>query len=206
MNGVNGEDREISALAEADELIASLAQRAQQTSSGKGEGGLAQILPLVYEELRQLASSYLRHERPGHTLQPTALVHEAYMRLLDQHSVRWENRGHLLAISARLMRRILLQHAQARRAEKRGAGAPKLSLDLAVDAFEQRDLPIETLNAALRDLEQLNPRQAQIVELRFFGGLTVDEAADVLGISPKTVKRQWAVAKLWLQRELARQN
>lgn len=161
------------------------------------------MLPQVYEELRGLAGGFLRKERADHTLQPTALVHEAYMRLMSQNSVSWQNRAHLLAISARMMRRILLNHAEARGTAKRGANAPRLTLDVALDVLDQRDVSANALHAALRELEMLDPRQGQIVELRFFGGLTVEEAAEVLGISPATVKREWAIAKLWLQRELS---
>ena len=161
------------------------------------------VLPQVYEELRQLAAGYLRHERRDHTLQPTALVHEAYLRLLGQRSIDWQNRAHLLAISARMMRRILLTHAASRGAAKRGGGAVRLSLDEALDVFEQRDVSATALQSLLRELELLDPRQGQIVELRFFGGLNVEETAEVLGVSPMTVKREWAVAKLWLKREMA---
>lgn len=161
------------------------------------------MLPQIYEELRQVAAGYLRHERRDHTLQPTALVHEAYLRLLGQNSVEWQNRAHLLAISARMMRRILLTHAEARGTAKRGSGVARLSLDSALDVFDQRDVTATALHSLLRELDTLDPRQGQIVELRFFGGLNVDETAEVLGISPTTVKREWAVAKLWLEREMA---
>jgi RNA polymerase sigma factor (TIGR02999 family) len=197
--GENG----VSDFAEVDELIASFSQAAKATLSVSEAASLEQMLPHVYEELRQLAGKYLRRERPDHTLQPTALVHEAYLRLLDQRTASWQNRAHLLAISARIMRRILLNHAEARGATKRGGGTTRLSLDLALDVFDQRNIPAIKLHAALRELETLDPRQGQIVELRFFGGLSIEETAEVLGISPATVKREWAIAKLWLERELA---
>jgi RNA polymerase sigma-70 factor, ECF subfamily len=163
-------------------------------------------LPQVYEELRQLAGGYLRRERPDHTLQPTALVHEAYLPLLDQRNPTWQNRAHLLAISARMMRRILMNHAAARGTTKRGGGTARLTLDVALDVFDQSNVSAAALNATLRELEALDPRQGQIVELRFFGGLSVEETAEVLGISPATVKREWAIAKLWLEREMAGRN
>ncbi|HEV3410777.1 MAG TPA: ECF-type sigma factor [Chthoniobacterales bacterium] len=188
---------------EVDELIASFSEAAQTTLTRTGSGELGQLLPQVYDELRGLAGNFLRRERSDHTLQPTALVHEAFMRLNAQHSVNWQNRAHLLAIAARMMRRILVTHAEARGTAKRGANASRLTLDLALDVFEQRNIPADRLHAALRDLETLDPRQGQIVELRFFGGLTVEETAEVLGISPSTVKREWSIAKLWLQREIA---
>lgn len=190
-------------VAEIDDLIASFSEATRTVALGNAPGGLAQLLPQVYEELRSLAGNYLRRERSDHTLQPTALVHEAYMRLLSQRVVQWQNKAHLLAIAARMMRRILMKHAEARGASKRGGNTPRLSLDLALDVFEQRNIPAEALHSALRELEKLDPRQGQIVELRFFGGLTIEETAEVVGVSPATVKREWAIAKLWLQREMA---
>ncbi|HEX8280522.1 MAG TPA: ECF-type sigma factor [Chthoniobacterales bacterium] len=192
--------------ADVDELIASFSEAAKATLSTADGASLAQMLPQVYDELRQVAGRYLRKERPDHTLQPTALVHEAYLRLLDQRTANWQNRAHLLAISARMMRRILLNHAEARGTTKRGGGTTRLSLDVALDVFDQRDIPAIALHGALRELEVLDPRQGQIVELRFFGGLSIEETAEVLGISPATVKREWAIAKLWLERELAGQS
>lgn len=165
-------------------------------------GSLADALPRAYEELRRLAAGYLHRERPGHTLQPTALVHEAYLRLLGQHAVDWGNRSQFLATSARMMRRILLDHAIARGSLKRGGDVPKVALDEALEIFDRRAISATALHETLRDLEAMDPRQGQIVELRFFGGLTVEETADVLKISPATVKREWAVAKLWLEREM----
>ena len=192
--------------AEVDELIASFSDATKATLSTTDGASLAQMLPHVYDELRRLAGNYLRKERSDHTLQPTALVHEAYLRLLDQRTANWQNRAHLLAISAKMMRRILLNHAEARGTTKRGGGTTRLSLDVALDVFDQRNVPATALHAALRELEALDPRQGQIVELRFFGGLSIEETAQVLGISPATVKREWAIAKLWLERELGAQQ
>ena len=164
---------------------------------------LTEMLPRVYEELRQLAGNYLRRERVDHTLQPTALVHEAYLRLIDQRSVDWSNRAQFLAIAARMMRRILVNHAVARTTAKRGGRSVHVSLDSALDVFDKQAVSAVEVNRALHELEALDPRQAHIAELRFFGGLTVAETADVLSISPATVKREWNVAKLWLEREMS---
>jgi RNA polymerase sigma factor (TIGR02999 family) len=151
-----------------------------------------------------MASGYLKGERPGHTLQPTALVHEAYLRLHNQHHVDWGNRAQFLGVAARMMRRILVTHAEARGAKKRGGGTTRVTLDAALDVFDQQDISAVAVNRALHELEALDPRQAQIAELRFFGGLTVEETGQALGISPATVKREWATAKLWLEREMRR--
>jgi RNA polymerase sigma factor (TIGR02999 family) len=188
--------------AEVDALIAEFADARRATVPASQAGSLDELLPQVYDDLRQLAGSYLRKERPEHTLQPTALVHEAYLRLLDQRMPSWESRAHLLAISARMMRRILMNYAEARGASKRGSGTTKLTLDFALDVFDQREISAAALHATLQELETMDPRQGQIVELRFFGGLSVEETAEVLGISPSTVKREWAIAKLWLEREI----
>jgi RNA polymerase sigma-70 factor, ECF subfamily len=163
---------------------------------------LAEMVPEVYENLRRLAASYLRGERSEHTLQRTALVHEAYLRLADQHKeVDWQDRAHFLAIFARVMRQTLTNYAVARRRKKRGGNDP---LERALEFYDRRKIDVTALDATLRDLEALDPRQAQIVELRFFGGLTVTEIASAIGISPATVKREWATAKLWLRAELSR--
>ena len=165
---------------------------------------LTAMIPAAYEELRQLAVGYLRGERSDHTLQPTALVHEVYLRLMDQSSIHWHNRAHFLGIAARMMRRILINHAVAHTAEKRGgADAIRLQFDEALDFYKQRDVSLVAVDAALHRLEELDKRQAQIVEFRFFGGMTTEEIAKVLEIAPITVKREWATAKLWLQRELS---
>ncbi len=159
---------------------------------------LAEMLPLVYEELRQLAGGYMRHERPEHTLQRTALIHEAYLRLAAQNVV-WENRAQLLGIFARLMRQTLINHAVARTRRKRGGSNPT---DLILEFYEQSQIDVAAVDEALKELETLDPRQAQIVELRFFAGLTIEEIAAALHISPTTVKREWNVAKLWLRQNL----
>lgn len=163
---------------------------------------LTEALPQLYDELREMAGGYLRQERSGHTLQPTALVHEAYLRLREQRNVDWGNRSQFLAIAARMMRRILVDHAVARRTAKRGGGSMKVSLDDALQIFEEQEVSTLALHDALQDLEVLDSRQAQVVEMRFFGGLTVPEIGEVLSISPATVKREWNVAKLWLEREM----
>ncbi len=161
-----------------------------------------QFLGIVYDELRRQAARYLRRERSDHTLQPTALVHEAYLQLIDQSSANWENRAHFFGAAARLMRRILVDHARAHQAEKRGKGEEKLSLDDAMEVPGKKDLNLLALNDALEELAHLDERQSQIVELRYFGGLSIEETATVIGISPATVKREWAMAKAWLQQQL----
>ena len=161
---------------------------------------MSEMLPGVYDELRRLAAAYLRGERVAHTLQPTALVHEAYLRLRKQTNVAWENPSHLVAVFARVMRQTLTNYAVARSRLKRG-GADLFAVTL--EFYDSRKIDVALLNQALEALELLDPRQAQIVELRFFGGLTIEEIAELLSISPATVKREWAVAKVWLRRELA---
>jgi RNA polymerase sigma factor (TIGR02999 family) len=166
--------------------------------SNGSEEALARLMPLVYDELRYLASRYLRHERAGHTLQTTALVHEAYIRLIDQHQVSWQNRAHFYGIAAQMMRRILVDHARGQQADKRGGGDPKLELDEAIAFAQEREVDLIALDEALTTLSTLDPRQSRIVELRFFGGLTVEEVAEVLAISRATIKREWSMAKAWL--------
>ena len=163
---------------------------------------LDSLLPIVYQELRRLAASYLRRERPGQTLQPTALVHEAYMRLMKDRPDRWQNRAHFCAIAAHSMRQILIERARARGAQKRGGARPRVTLDEALVGGGELSIDLLALDHALERLSALDPEQARIVELRFFGGLTVEETAEALGISPATVKRHWAVARAWLAREL----
>jgi RNA polymerase sigma-70 factor (ECF subfamily) len=166
---------------------------------------LNQLMPLVYAELHRLAASYLSRERSDHTLQPTALVNEAYLRLIDQNSLAWENRAQFFGIAAQMMRRILVNHARDRHADKRGGSdILRVSLDDAISFFEERDVNLVALDEALTRLEEMDQRQSQIVELRFFGGLTIDEVAAQLHTSPATVKREWTTAKLWLLRELSR--
>ena len=166
---------------------------------------LDQLMPLVYAELHRLAASYLSRERSDHTLQPTALVNEAYLRLIDQNSLAWENRAQFFGIAAQMMRRILVNHARDRHADKRGGpDILRVSLDDAISFFEERDVNLVALDEALTRLAEMDPRQSQIVELRFFGGLTIEEVAAQLHTSPATVKREWTTAKLWLLRELSR--
>ena len=160
-------------------------------------------MPGVYDELRRLARSWLRGERAEHTLQGTALVHEAYLRLLNDKNLRWENRAHFIGIFARLMRQTLTNHAVAKHRLKRGGDDP---LQVTLEFYESRKVDVGALDEALRELEALDARQAQIVELRFFAGLTIDEIADLLAISPATVKREWTAAKIWLRRELSTQT
>jgi RNA polymerase sigma factor (TIGR02999 family) len=167
---------------------------------------VADLVPLLYDELRQLASKYLRRERPGHTLQATALVHEAYLRLVDQKDVGWQNRSHFFGVAAQQMRRILVDHARHRHAAKRGGAAPKVALDEALVVSDQAAEDVLQLNELLTRLDELDEQQARVVELRVFGGLTVEEAAEALDISPATVKRDWAMAKAWLTREIQRER
>jgi RNA polymerase sigma-70 factor (ECF subfamily) len=158
----------------------------------------------TYEKLRRLAAEYLRSERPGHTLQPTALLHEAFLRVVKQPDHAWKDEAHVIAFAARAMRRILISYAVSRARQKRGGpSAVRLPLDEALDFCAERDLNIAAVDDALEDLELADPRQARIVELRFFAGLTVDEIASNLKISRATVKREWAIAKLWLRRRLS---
>ena len=163
---------------------------------------LERLTPIVYEELHRLARSYMRGERPGHSLQTTALVNEAYMRLVGYERMRWQNRAHFFAVSAQVMRRILVDHAR-RHNLKRGGGVPHVSLEEAVLVGGNRAADLVALDHAMHTLAQLDPRKAQVVEMRFFGGLNVDETADVLKVSPATVMRDWSTAKAWLYRELA---
>jgi RNA polymerase sigma factor (TIGR02999 family) len=160
------------------------------------------LLELVYEDLRHLAAAYMRDEREDHTLQATALVHEAYMRMVDWKNVTWESRAQFFAVAAQVMRRVLVDHARHRNAAKREGAQQKVALDDAVSFADDKELDILALEDALQSLETLDARQARIVELRFFGGLSIEEAAHVLKISPATVKREWTIAKAWFQREL----
>jgi RNA polymerase sigma factor (TIGR02999 family) len=166
------------------------------------EGALETLTPLVYDELRRLARSYMRRERAGHTLQSTALVHEAFMRLVDQN-VRWNSRAHFFGIAAQMMRRILVDHAKAQSAAKRGAGAPRIEFDEGLAASPQRDVDLLALDEVLDRLAKVDPQRSRIVELRFFGGLSNEESAEVLGVSPATVQRQWSGARAWLHHELS---
>jgi RNA polymerase sigma factor (TIGR02999 family) len=163
---------------------------------------LQTLIPLVYAELRRLAHHYLQDERPGHTLQTTALVHEAYLRFQEKGSGRFENRAHFFAMAAQLMRQILVDHARGRRAAKRGGGNQKITLDDACGLMKGRPVDIIALDDALNGLARLDPHQSRIVELRFFGGLSIEETAEALGVSPATVKRHWFTARLWLYQEM----
>jgi len=167
---------------------------------------LDQLVPVVYQKLRRLARHYMAGQRPGHTLQATALVNEAYMRLIDCEQVNWKDRAHFFAISAQMMRRVLVEFARSRQYQKRGAGARKTSLDEGVIASPQRGQDLVALDDALQALAAEYPRQAQVVELRFFGGLNVEETAEVLHVSGITVMRDWQLAKVWLARELKKRD
>jgi RNA polymerase sigma-70 factor, ECF subfamily len=163
-----------------------------------------QILPHIYGELRRLAGSYLRRERSDHTLQPTALVHEAYMKLVDQRQVKWQNRAHFFGIAAQVMRRILMDHARKHKAEKRGGEADKLPLeDEILVVSTNRSDQLLALDEALETLAKLDPQKAKIVELRYFGGLSIEETAEVIGVSVPTINRQWRTAKAWLYGQLS---
>jgi len=166
------------------------------------ERAASQLIPLVYDELRRLAGRYMRRERPDHTLQATALVHEAYLKLVEQRSVDWQSRAHFFGIAAQIMRRILIDHARGYLREKRGGGQEAVPLNEALVFSPEQSHELLKLDESLHRLTALDPRQGKIVELRFFGGLTVEETAEVLGISPKTVKRDWSVAKAWLHGDL----
>jgi RNA polymerase sigma-70 factor (ECF subfamily) len=163
------------------------------------------LLPLIYDELRKLAANYLRRERSDHTLQPTALVHEAYMRMVDQTQVNWQNRAHFFGVAAQMMRRILVDYARAHNAEKRGQDFQIISLDENIDKSVERSSELIALDEALKTLAEMDEQKGRIVELRFFGGLSIDETAEVLGVSAPTVKRQWRMAKAWLYGQVQKQ-
>ena len=172
---------------------------------GNGEEeALEKLVPLIYDELRRIARRYMKREPAGHTLQTTALVNEAYLRLIEQKGVKWQNRAHFFAISAQLMRRILVSMARARHADKRGGEAHQVSLDEALVISEERAAELVALDEAMNELAALDPRRSRVVELRYFGGLSVEETAEVLNISPDTVMRDWKRAKAWLYTELNR--
>jgi RNA polymerase sigma factor (TIGR02999 family) len=170
----------------------------------KGDSAaLDALVPLVYDELRRLAQLYLSREKPGHTLSSTALVHEAYLRLVKQKDVTWQNRAHFFGVAARMMRRILVDHARRRGYAKRGGGALTLSLDETIAPAPEREMDLVALDDALETLAKLDERQSRMVELRFFGGLSIEETSEVLGVSAPTVKREWASARAWLYREIS---
>lgn len=171
---------------------------------GKGdELAREQLMSLVYEELHRLAHRYMKRESPGHTLQTSALVNEAFVRLVDQTNVQWQSRAHFFGIAAQMMRRILVDYARSRNYAKRGGGAQQISLDEGLTVSEGRSAEVVGVHEALEQLAEFNPRKSQIVELRFFGGLSIEETAGVLGVSPGTVMRDWTLAKAWLRREIS---
>jgi len=173
----------------------------------KGDAAaLEKLITAVYQELRRMADHYLRGERAGHSLQPTALVHEAYLRLIDQTKVEWHNRAHFFGVAAQMMRRILIDHAKARHRAKRGGAAVKVSLDEGAVFSQERAAELVALDDALQELSKVDERKSRIVELRYFGGLTVEETAQVLGISDKTVMRDWNLAKAWLYQQLQHEH
>lgn len=166
---------------------------------------MEELLPLVYDELHRQAARYLQRERVGHTLQPTALIHEAYLRLIDQRNVQWQSRTHFYAIAAKMMRRVLIDYARAKHREKRGGDAARLPLDtVTLVATDEDSVDLIALDQALERLAEMDEQQARVVELRYFGGLSLEETADVLHISRATTARDWDVAKAWLRRELTR--
>jgi RNA polymerase sigma-70 factor, ECF subfamily len=170
--------------------------------SGGDQAALEELTPLVYAELHRLAHHYISQERPGHTLQTSALVNEAYLRLVEQKNIDWQCRAHFYGIAARLMRQVLVDYARRRGYAKRGGGARRVTLDEALAISDERTAEVVALDEALEGLAKLDPRQSQVVELRFFGGLSIEETAEVLGISPGTVMADWTVAKAWLHRAI----
>ena len=189
-------------MAEVDHRTHEISQLLRSWSDGNG-CALDELLPLVYDELHRQAHRYLRREREGHTLQTTALIHEAYLNLIKQNRVKFQNREHFFAISANLMRRILVNYANARHRQKRGGPGEDLELnDAILIATKSKDLDLLALDDALTRLAKMDEQQAQIVELRYFGGLTIEETSEVMGIAPATIKRDWKLTKAWLYREL----
>ena len=184
-----------------DPLSQNITHLLREWSDGD-QDALNRLTPLVYEELRQQAARYLRRERAGHTLQTTALINEAYLRLIDAKDVRWQSRAHFFAIAANLMRRVLVDHARRRDAEKRGGDHVRLTLDDALAVTASTDIDVLAIDDALNKLAHIDSQQALVVELRFFSGLSVEETATALGISAATVKRDWSVARAWLRREI----
>lgn len=175
-----------------------------QNWRGGDDEALNKLMPMVYDELRRIASAYLRREREGHTLQTAALVNEVYLRLVDQTHAGWKNRAQFFGVAAQIMRRILVDHAREHRAAKRGSGETKLALDEAINIVGKQDVDVLALDDALQELARFDPRQSRIVELRYFGGLEIDETAEALDISPATVKREWNSARAWLFNQLSR--
>ena len=186
-----------------DESKPDVTQLLQRVSAG-GTEALDDLLRVVYSELRRQAARYLRRERSNHTLQPTALVNEAFMKLVDQRNVRWQNRAHFFGVAAQAMRRIVIDHARARQRLKRGGVQHAVTLDEAMIAGESRSIDVLALDEALIRLARLDERQARIVELRYFAGVSVEETAEVTSLSPATIKREWAMARAWLHTELTK--
>jgi RNA polymerase sigma-70 factor, ECF subfamily len=184
-----------------DRPPADVTRHLQEWSNGQ-EQALDRLVPQIHRELRRLAASYLRKERPDHTLQPTALVNEAFLKLIDQRAVKWQNRAHFFGIAAQAMRRILVDHARARAAGKRGDGVRNVPLDEAMTIGGTVNIDLLALDEALTRLAAIDPQQSRVVELRFFGGLTMEETAEVMHISPATVGREWRMAKAWLYAEI----
>jgi RNA polymerase sigma factor (TIGR02999 family) len=176
-----------------------------QAWGGGDKTALDQLVPIVYEELHRQAQRYLQRENPGHTLQTTALVHEAYLRLVDQRQAQWQNRAQFFGVAAQLMRRILVDYARRHQAAKRGGSAIQVPFEEGSVAAAESDVDVVALDDALTRLAVLDPQQARVVELRYFTGLGIEETAEALGISPATVKREWAMARAWLKRELGEQ-
>ena len=174
--------------------------------SNGDQSAFERLVPLVYQELRVLAQRYMRHERPDHTLQATALVNEAYVRLIDVNRIQWQNRSHFLAVAAQTMRRILVEFARHRHRQKRGGDVMRVTIDNVEDIAQEKGADVVALSDALSALATFDQRMSQVVELRFFGGLSVQETADVLSVSPETVMRDWKTAKAWLLRELSHAN
>jgi RNA polymerase sigma factor (TIGR02999 family) len=172
--------------------------------SNGDQSAFDQLMPLVDEELRRLAHRYMSRERAGHTLQTTALINEAFLHLVNRKNLQWENRAHFFGLAAQVMRTILVDHARSHASAKRGGGTRNLELDEALVVSQQKAAEVVALDEALKQLAVIDPRQSRIVELRFFGGLTVEEAAEVLQVSPVTIKREWSTAKAWLYHELAK--
>jgi len=173
---------------------------------GGDSDALQELMPLVYHELRRLAHSYIRRERADHTLQSTALVHEAYVRLTGSAPPQWENRAHFFGVAAHLMRQILVEHARSHKASRRGGGVAKMAIDDVLEPSKNTEVDIVALDDALNALARIDKQQSRIVELRFFSGLSIEETASLLTVSPSTVKRDWSMARLWLYRELDRRS
>jgi len=189
--------------------MSSSSQEVTQLLNAWSDGDQAardKLMPLVYEELHRLAHQYMRRESPGHTLQTSALVNEAFVKLVDQRNVRWQNRAHFFGIAAQLMRRILVDHARGRHTAKRGGGVQAISFDDGLYVSDERSAEVVAVHEALEQLSKFDSRKGQIVELRFFGGLSIDETAEVLAVSPGTVMRDWTLAKAWLHREMSSEN